>query len=614
MKKLILALTILPFSAFAAPAVDEISDEKIKNKFLTLVKDVEVEKLITGTSEFQSCRGDGFKATDDQNARNQKLQAATTCFKKQLAKKSAQELKKLATDLRLENYGLIKSKNVADITEYLSKKMVKSLTGQDPDEKDPKKIIENMKWEKQKIVDHKVFIDLYTNQLMKAALFEVSRFCFENLRLKSVAGAPGTNSNFADHWGDKLFTQGVNVADLTDSGSPPFLDNKLTEADLNDSAKLVSGLTSGGEINPEKYGQFFFYCTKAIPVLCGKFQDTFKTGQTKTKTDDGQDATVKLSETTAVSEGATACLTMEKLKSIRLTMKNTETVTKQFDEMGDGQGAFALKLISDPKFYERGKGKDEESPDELTSYSSADFIDKKNTKGDLDKMLEDCKKTPSTACDEYLVKGDSLDLAINNVETTMNLKREIDLATVKKLKESGKTDELKKFLEDNGHFEILAKVNGNLAGFDVEGELTKIYEARKVAEIETLKLKVGRRQISEKDYTALARDPSRVQTKIQENITDAKTERARMAQVMMFNNIITSQLDLETTGGKKVGRNVSGLKKELGDLEKSKTYNEKLFSGLKESAREGGSTEETTNITGGGLIDKILGKPSDKKN
>ena len=63
----------------------------------------------------------------------------------QMIGKDPAALKKLADDLRLENYGLIKSKNVKDITDYLSKKMHKSLTGEDPDEKDPNKIIQQMK-------------------------------------------------------------------------------------------------------------------------------------------------------------------------------------------------------------------------------------------------------------------------------------------------------------------------------------------------------------------------------------------------------------------------------------------------------------------------------------
>lgn len=593
----------------ASAAGTNISDNEIKNKFLTVVKDVEVEDMIGKTTEFNDCRNDN-KFVKDNKDKDKNLQIATACFKKKLVGKDPKALQKLAEDLRLENYGLIKSKNVNDITDYLAKKMHKSLTGIDPDEKDPKKMLEQLKWENRKIVDQKVFIDMYNGQLMKSALFEVSKFCFENLRKKNATGA-----NFSDHWNKSLpeITDPTtnkeipNVSEINDQSLPPFFDeNAMKGTDMSKSAdvigKIVTGLTPvGTPVDAEEYGKFFLYCQKAMPLLCEEFRKTVKDKTTDTATKEEKTVTVG----TEMTKGANACLTMDRLKAIRITLSNTEKVIKQFEEMGE-DSAVALTNFKSPKFYERGKGANEESLDEITSYSSADML--AGSKEDKEDLATKCSAGQSSECDEYLVEGDSLDKAIHNVESEMNLKREIEVATVEQIKD--KPEELEKYLSDNGHFDLLNKINDKtnpLSKDEIVAEISKIFDARKVAEIETLKLKVGKRQMNEKEITDLG-EPGK-QKQIVENINANKNERARLAQVVMFNNIITSQLDLtDKTSGDSVGRNVNGWKKELAGMEGTKSYDDSLFSGIKAEAEKNGSKVDDASIVGGGIIDSILGK------
>lgn len=600
MNKLIFALTFLPILASAE--VQEISDTKIKNKFLTLVKDAEVEKMVGSTAEFQKCRKDGeSKASDPKNVKDANLVKATDCFKKAITGKNAEALKKLADDLNLQDYGLIKSKNVSEITNYLSKKMIKSLTGRDPDEKDPAKILEQMKWENRKIVDQKIFIDLYTNQLMKSALFEVSRFCFENLRFTN-----SNENNFADHWATVVSKDyAVNVKEINDKGEPSFLEGRLDKIDVSDKnnqaqviQKMAEGLSKGKKIDPLMYENFFGYCQKALPLLCNEFKDDLKNKYVNTS--------VQVDPTKGMTNGANACLTVDRLKAIRIGMKKTELVAKQFEEMGEDKDKFALRMITNPKFYEGGNGADEESLDEMTSYSSADMLaDQK--KNDFEKLQNDCLTSNSPECDEFLVKSDSVDNAINKVELSMNMKRELELERVKQMKNN--KDDLQKYLEEAGHYELINELSKN-PNFDLEDGLRKIYEARKVAEIEALKLKVGKRQVSEEEHKTIS-DNKETGKKIVENIKDAKEERVRIAQVMMFTNIITSQLKLtDKATNKEVGRNVSGWKKELADLDKTGAYDPTLFDGVKESADKHGSQVENTSVVGGEIIEAILGKES----
>jgi hypothetical protein len=611
MKKLILSLILLPILAHAE--IKEISDKEIKSEFLTVVKDVEVEKMLGGSSEFNKCRKDNeFKAGDPDQEK--KIQLATDCFKKNLAGKNEAALKKLADDLKLENYGVIKSKNVSDITEYLSAKMRKSLTGVDPKDKSAS----SKKWENQKIVDQKVFIDMYTTQLMKSALFEVSRYCFENLRGDSL------KDNFAEHWSNTLRygadSSGVKIVDMgkvdmtkiNDTGDPSFLGKKLDQTDLSDQkevlGKLVSGLTpQGTPLSAENYRAFFGFCQAALPFLCDQFKKESKVQNASTNSVLGLDLSLK----GKMTNGANSCLTLNRLQSMRTALAKTALVAKQFEEMGNEKDQFAIKMLKDPQFYERGKGKDEDSIDELTNFSSADMLAgmKKNEVDDLKDLEEECKKKPSsTDCSDYLIENDSLDKAIHNVESEMNLKREIEVARVRDLKNGNDTKKLEEYLTENGLFDLLEKVKKPTGVFDIEKEIGDIYNARKVAEIEALKFKVGRRQISEKDGIT---DPKK-EDMIKDNIKETKEERARLAQVVMFNNIITSQLELTDQATKKgVGRNTNAWKKEMQGLEDTEPYVKDLFTGIQSEADANGSTLEDTSVVGGGIIDQILGKKPD---
>ena len=606
MNKLILFLIVIPVLAFGQKK--EVSDKDIENQFLTVVKDVEVEKMLDKTSEFNDCRKmNEFKPKDTNDQRDKKLDDATKCFEEQLTKKTdTKALQNLADSLRLENYGLIKSKNVSDITKYLSQKMHKSLTGVDYDDK-------NTKWGHQKIVDQKVFIDLYTNQLIKSALFEVSRFCFENLELKSKLKE---KESFSSYWfpanqqvmitkqdpkypndRDKKI---ADISNLSDTGSSSFLNWADDTADLTkkeDVLKHLQKAITSTDTQPDHYKQFFPFCQSSITQLCEEFRKDASVKQASLN--ETKDMTLNKG---VMSRGANACLTMEKLQSIRTTLANTEKVAKQFDEMGEDKNKFALQMIESPNLYQRGKGKNEDSLDEITTFTSSDMLEEGG-----DDRISELQKCQSNAtsddCKAYLVEGDSLDKAINNVESEMNFKRQIEMARV--IKMEGKIDDLKKYLTDNGHFDLLEKLEKN-PQYDIKTELGNIYDARKVAEIESLKLKVGKRQVSEADNKTDADKKGM----IEKNIIDSKEERARIAQVVMFNNIITSQLELKDKADNVVGRNVTGLNKEFAGI--GKAFDSTLFSGIQADAPKSASGLDDISISGVGIIDSILGKKSEK--
>jgi hypothetical protein len=609
MKKLILPLILMPFFVHAQEM--GLSDADIKKKFLSTVKDVEVEKLLGASVEFNKCRKLGeFKEGNDKTVA---LDKATQCFKGELSKKSDAELKKLSESLSLQDYGLVKSNNVNDVTEYLQKKMTKSLTGRDPDEKDPEKIKEQLKWSKQKIVDQKVFIDLYKNQLMKNALFEVSRYCFENLRITDNH----SERNFATHWPTSKMTLTTdpvtktkvpsNLADINDKGEPAFFPSGSIDTSKKDIVykEMLNGLSGGVEINPLQYEEYFKYCTAAMPALCNEF----KKKSVKIQTTESSIADKVVDERSKLQGGAASCLAMDRLRSLRKAMDNTDKVAKQFDEMEHKDG-MALQMISDPLFYERGNNPNEESLDQLSTNTSSDMLANSESNKDKQKLEDDCRNGQGGSdCEDFLSEGDDFNKAIVRTETEMTLKREIEVARVKKMKEK----ELKEYLAENGMYELLNELETN-PNLDIGEEIGKIYEARKIAIVEGLKLKVGRRQLTEKDADKAKKDKSIGQIQ-GDNIKASREEKARMAQLVLFNNIITSQLNLKDKDDKSLGRNVTAWNKEIKGISEASGMSEKdtLFQGLQKTAKEEGKKIDNASLVDGGIIDAILGKKSDAK-
>jgi hypothetical protein len=95
---------------------------------------------------------------------------------------------------------------------------------------------------------------------------------------------------------------------------------------------------------------------------------------------------------------------------------------------------------------------------------------------------------------------------------------------------------------------------------------------------------------------------------VDEVVQETKEERARLAQVVLFNNIITGHLELKKEDGSTVGRNVNVWKKEEKGLESSQV-NSNLFQNIKSSNADAKGLSRDDKISGFQIIDSLLGKP-----
>jgi hypothetical protein len=587
---------------------NEIIDPEAGKQFSTMIKDVEVESMLNETSEFKDCREmNKFEKGDADNVRTDKIKAAEKCFREKLTKnKSEADLKKLSEQLNLQQYGLVKSKSSQDLQKYLNDKMYKSMTGVDPSEKNLQKLKEDLKFGKKKHIDQAVFIEMYKTQLGKNALYEVSRFCFENLR----SAPPNSGTSFAEYWSNykrgSLMTQnsdGSITLHVKDDGNPTFGSTLETEDKTKiyeDIFKSIQGANGKG-LTVDLLKDFFLECGGTIVPLCEEFQKLQKVknlGDIESQTNN-----------TKMTKGASACLAKSRLQSYRKAIGDAETLAKYFEENMKNSNESATLMLSalkgEPvKLY--GNGQDDPTVDDLTNYASKDLVEGGFTKDELFKQAaEKCEAKPELSeCEGIISNGESFEKAKHNVEQELTLRREVEMARIRELKKN--KENLKKYLEENGYADILAQYEkGTLDEAAIEEKVGQAFEAKKIALLQQMNKKLGKRQVQT--------DPKDPQTKLNANdvkevIQETKEERARLAQMVLFNNIITSHLELKKGDGSVVGRNVNVWKKEEQSLESSQV-NSSLFQNIKSSNEGAKGLSREDKISGFQIIDTLLGKP-----
>lgn len=568
-------------------------DNSSGKEIVSMIKDAEIEDMLEKTAEFKDCRDKNkFEPNTPDNQKNSKIQAAEDCFRKKLTNgKDLKQLEELSRKLELQQYGLIKSKNTGDIQKYLNNKMYKSMTGIDPDERDKQKLQEDLKFGKRINIDHGVFISMYKTQLVKNALFEVSRFCFQNLRQKNLKG--GGSQSFGEYW--KNYTpNSLNVKQLIDDGKPVF--GTITKSDdktkiYEDIFKSIQG-DKNNTLTPELLSKFFLECGSVIIPLCKEFEIK-QLGTTISNVD-----------TTNSSPGASACIAKNRIQEYRKAAAAAEKIENQLKDLYESDKEKSISLLINGlngqpiKFY-NGKDPGQETIDDLTNYTASDFIDGgMNPTDDLDTKFQRCSEKPELSqCEGIISEAESFDKSKHDVETELTLKREVEMARVRELVKKGK-DDLKKYLEENGFGEILRRYReGTLQDKDIEREIGQSFEAKKIALLEQMNAKMGKRQVA-KNSTIDKKD-------VEEIKKDTKEERARMGQVVMFNNIITSHLEI-TKNKQNIGTNVNVWKKEERALENAQV-NSSLFQNLKDTNANLKSANSENSTLEIGILDSLLG-------
>jgi hypothetical protein len=601
MKKLIFSLIFaLPFTAWTQELIDADTGRQI----VSVVKDMQVGSMLEKTSEFKKCRDlNTYKQGANKTTRDNNVKAAADCFKNELSKNSDPEkLKELSENLNLQQYGLVQGQNVKAIQKYLTDKMIETLTGVNPSKQTSEQYKESLKFGKKKIVDQKLFIDMYKTQLGKNALHEVSRFCFENLRSDN---GNSTKTSFGEYWA--TYQPGsINVNNVNDLGVPKF--GQVSDASNNDKIfkdifESIQGQDGQSAMDEFKMSSFFMECGKLIVPLCAKFELASKANVNTNES--------KVDAPTTLSLGASACLAKGRIQDYKKALINAETVAERFNEMAAEDRASLIIGLDNGAPQAKLFGQDASDPtiDDLTNNTSADILMGGVTPDkSIDQRAQECTDRPELAsCEGFIAEGDDLDRAKHSIETEMTLKREIEMARVRELKIKNDAT-LEDYLKDNGFFDLLDQDKyKSMKDDDLVEAIGQSYEAKKQATLEKINAKLGSRQVKAGEQIN--------KTAAATVVTESKEERARLAQVVLFNNIITSHLSLkkkDASGNlQNAGRNVNAWKKEELALQNAKVSAD-LFENLKANSDGSTGLDKDSQIAGFEILDELLGKPSDR--
>jgi hypothetical protein len=589
-------LTSLP-TTWANGVINEMSDsydQEIKNKAVTVAREMRIQNTLINSQEVKKCREEGkiSKGATQQQIADAALKTEQ-CFLNELQNnRKPEELKRLADQLGLESYGLIKSKTSKEISDYLGNALYEKLTGINRADKN-----QSQRFSDRKLVDQKIFFDLQMNSLNKSVMYEISRYCFENFRKldssKDVLAPDG--KSFSDYWGFGTPSAVVSANssmpydDLTDQGNNSTRFSSTPGTTTEDSYRQLFD-TIGDKIDPSVFGKYFEYCAGSIKHFC----DEYRKSSTATPT---QTASQPVS---LAPKGTTSCLVRDRISELRKAIAKTQKAREGLAEKATG-GAEITGI--NVKHFAPDDG--DNSIDALTAMTSKDIIE--GGKKGKDSKGEDCaKKATKDDCEDFIDIGDDLNNVQLAIDQDLRMKQIVEVERVKALyKEKGQ--KLKDYLIENGFHEEAQNAD-TLSESELISLVGKSYQAKREALLSGLRDKLGKRQMTDEESKS---NPQALEANIKENAKEVMEERTRLAQVVLFNNIITSHLELRQKIGKDqykdLGKNINAWKREEQALGSGKIQST-LFQNLKDSAASAGDGAKNEEIDTDFIDQLVLGK------
>lgn len=514
---------------------------------------------------------------------------ASNCVRDKLSQVSDEDLEKMSADLGLKQHGLIKGTNSRAITDYFAGRFQRAFFVKNAQNKDVPLVL-----------DQKMFFDLYESQLGKSVLLEISNFCFNYVTLKNLGGGTQKDvfdkleSEAANLVSTSATTRASTVALFSDSGKPqpstssstattgtgttttPPNPDKIYEEFMTEVVGVSTG-TVPTQAQKERLDKIYRSCGKLIVPMCKIYEDCscFFRRQTATNpqsvscntTITASDYGTKCFNTPSTASpivapqvGASSCHIAGRMRAHR---GNLTAVNKQQDMLNDAsiyrtadEKGFKEDAQKGPRRYNGG----DQNMDDLTSLSSKQIDDIAKQK-DFD---SNCETNPDDETCKGFVYGADESAKFKNTVASYTAATQIEVEKLKRLGTSS-TDELKKFLTAKGYLDLVKNLEGGngtppMSSQDVIKEALQRFEAQREATFAEMS------QAFERNQLAGSTDKN---LKIQDIKNDYKNRPEEFKQLMLFNNVVTSFLEVEkknSSGGyDKVGTNVRSLQRETRD-------------------------------------------------
>jgi hypothetical protein len=582
----------------ALPAFAEVQLDynKFADRFVTTVKEAQVDADFLQVDEVKSCIEE-ITAADlqgDQKALREKQAKSANCVRQkmeEIAKSNPDQLTSLAEKLQLDAFGVIKGKSSKEIIDFFSSRLENALYGKGPDGK-PARLKD------QKIVDQKVFADIYETQLGKNILLEISQYC--QGRIRKIGSVDEDRFNAIE-----AMQENFDPSEWTD------LEIKSTlTADSNIYSDFVEKVIGPAKDDPElvkrRLKTLFNNCTTIIPKMCALYEACSCKYKKDNPPADGSpvDCTVpqNISCPSTTSEpkiGQHSCHVVARLRGYRTNLTAVKETQKQFSEMSGGT---AIGLTKAKEVYDKTKAQDGESVDDLTSLSSKEVemaIKEQGTKQQgeaLEKAA--CEESPeSPECEKFFYKEDEV-LKFANSSVGYAAATAVESARISAL--AKESDKLKEYLTLKGYFDLAEKVEGGANTEEIIRAAKQRFETEREATFKEMSAAFDRKQLV-----------TGTDTQKKERVIEAKKEVENRSksfqQLMLFNNVVTSYLELKRPDGSAIGSNIKALQREVQGMEKIEAANSSVqfFSGL--ATGESGVTNGESPLVDINFLDSVLG-------
>lgn len=593
----------------------------LTDRLVSTLKETQVDAQLAESPVFKTCLEQNKLTKEDladpvasADKIKAKQRTVNQCLKDQLQSQDPKEIQKVSDSLELDKYGLVKNKDTATLINYLAGRIELALYGEN-ECTDPTKFCAPKKI---KLVDHKAFYELYDAQLGKNLLLELSKYCYQDLRPISITASDGS-TRFKD-WQTYLslgiITPKEIEKSLTDTGyqlPTTNTDAKDAKAVYTDFAKQLqdAGLSNGA--NGKKFMENLFgVCQQAISVLCqSRMKQSPGTSDPANNIDITATANAKNSDSARndnKSIGQKSCVLMTKLKDFRTNKQAIDDITAQINN-DKNIGGFR---VDKTEMYDKGASDPNKSIDSIVSISAKDLIDggvkaediKKSVK-DLDQA--DCAvngKPEDPKCASFFY-GQKEELAVDMEGQRVQTAIAAENLLIDKIK--SKDEDLKKYLEKKGYFDLLEDLkahpeNGNKIVEDAKEK----FKTEKEAVYAELQQQFKDRTLSQTgdNKDTVARTKAQISRQKQD-----------LGEVILFNNVITSYLGVKK--GKIISSNTKPLQREI---EAAKSLNPGLeyFTLAEKDLPPTSSNNQDPDLPSATLVDvefinQMLGKPVAKK-
>jgi hypothetical protein len=565
-------ITLLTLLISTASAQTDIDVNQLSQRFVSTVVEAKTDEQFLAVPQVQDCVKSNaiseadFKLEADvaKKTIRDKQNAASDCVRKAMSGVSDAEIEKMASSLKLRDYGLVRGQGSKAVVDYFSNRLQKALYG--PNGKP-------INLRDQKLIDQSVFFDIYESQIGKNILLEISNYCNSRLISDSdrktnftniaqiVATAPNGSKDRADIE-QAIQNQLITLKFKDTTPATLEISNKDDpEAIYKDFVNEVADFSGDAGNSQTRMEKIFSNCTRAIPVMCKIYENCncyYKKQKDPNETcvtdlDDGK-YNLRCEIDTATQEpkmGQHSCHVVARLRGMRANLEATNRAQESLRTNYTGGEAIGINHAGGN--YDPSTAADGQTIDDITSLASHEVDDIEKLQGNS-QLPDECVTAPeSDACKNFIYDDQEgtkfANTAANYTAVTM--------IETKKL-EGIKNDKskLEEYLVSKGYLDLVAKLkNGD--SVKVAEEARQRFEAQREATFAEMSAAFERKQV--------VGDASQRQQKVADIKKDLEDKSSSFKQLMLFNNVVSSFLNVEKKVGDKyvkAGTNVKSLERE----------------------------------------------------